>query len=66
MSRGLEPTPTIILILAVILLFGVLCMAYGFYNSNSLVTYTGILITGGASWTIVVTTLTSGLHTTGE
>jgi hypothetical protein len=54
--RTATPIKTSILIAASILLFGVLTMAYGFFNENLRVTYLGIIITGVTSWAMVMGT----------
>ena len=52
------PVKTSMIVSALILLLGVLIMAYGFFNNNSQVTYIGIFITGLTSWAILSITLT--------
>jgi len=56
--RTTTPIRTSIIITALVLLLGVLVMAYGFLNDNSNVTYLGIFITGLTSWAILSITLT--------
>jgi hypothetical protein len=50
---------TSMLILTVILLIGVLVMAYGYFHNDSHILYLGLLITGATSLTILVQTLIS-------
>ena len=45
------------LVLAVSILIGVLIMAFGFYHNDSMIIYLGVLITGAASWTTLVFTM---------
>jgi uncharacterized membrane protein YiaA len=53
-----RPVKTSIIISALVLLLGVLVMAYGFFNNNSQLTYIGIFITGLTSWAILTITIT--------
>ncbi|HVN49733.1 MAG TPA: hypothetical protein VMU30_13040 [Bacteroidota bacterium] len=57
--RTTTPVKTSIIISALVLLLGVLVMAFGFFNNNSQFMYIGIFMTGLTSWAILTITITS-------
>lgn len=60
---GASKVKTSIVVLAVILLVGVLVMAYGYFHDRSLITYLGLFITGTTSLAILVQILISHNNT---
>jgi hypothetical protein len=58
-QTGPSKVKTSILVLAVILFTGVVVMAYGYFHNDSHITYLGLFITGGTSFSILVQTLIS-------
>jgi Kef-type K+ transport system membrane component KefB len=50
---------TSILVLAAILFFGVVVMAYGYFHNDSHIAYLGLFITGATSFAILVQTIIS-------
>ena len=55
--RTTTPVMTSIIVFALVLLLGVLVMAYGFFNNDSRLTYIGVSITGLTSWAILSSTI---------
>jgi hypothetical protein len=50
---------TSMVVLSVILLIGVVVMAYGYFHNDSLIAYLGLFVTGATSLAILVQTLIS-------
>jgi uncharacterized membrane protein YecN with MAPEG domain len=64
-GKGPSKVKTSIVVMAVILLIGVVVMAYGYFHDNSSLTYIGLFITGTTSLAIMVQILISHNSTRG-